>query len=86
MEKVLVFSYQRTALYRYADINFYNEIKKKIPADIAAASYKMQNFQPFETYPKTFEKNIKFKKAKTLWIDSFFQAAKVFLKYDIVLF
>ena len=86
MEKVLVFSYQRTAIYRYADINFYNKIKKKIPADFAAASYKMQNFQPFETYPKIFKKNKKFKKANTLWIDSFFQAAQVFLKYDIVIF
>lgn len=85
MNKILVFSYQRSSNYRYADVNFYNEIKKKIPADFAAASYKMQNEQSFETYPKKFENNVKFKNANTLWIDSYFQAAKLFLKYDVVI-
>ena len=78
MKKILVFSYQRTAIYRYADINFYNEIKKKIPADFAAASYKMQNFQPFETYPKIFKKNTKFKKLKRYGLIVFFKLQKFF--------
>ena len=85
MEKLLVFSYQRNENYRYADINFYNKINKRIPADFAAASHKMQNNQSFETYPKKFENNVKFKNAKTLWIDSFFQAAKLFSEYDVVI-
>ena len=49
MYRVLVFSYQKTANYNYADINFYNKLKKKIPSDFAAASHKMQKFQSFET-------------------------------------
>ena len=86
MEKVLVFSYQRTALYRYADINFYNEIKKKILQILLLRHIKCKIFNHLKLTQKIFKKNTKFKKAKTLWIDSFFQAAKVFLKYDVVIF
>jgi hypothetical protein len=85
MYRVLVFSYQKTANYSYADINFYNKLKKKIPSDFAAASHKMEKFQSFETYPKIFQKNVKFKKAKTIWINNFFQAAKIFNKYDVLI-
>ena len=85
MDRVLVFSYQRTVDYDYADINFYIKLKKKIPADFAAVSIKMKKFQSFECYTKKFQNHNKFKKVNTIWIDSFFQALRVFSKYDIII-
>lgn len=85
MDRVLVFSYQRTVDYDYADINFYIKLKKKIPADFAAVSIKMKKFQSFECYTKKFQNHNKFKKVNTIWIDSFFQALRVFSKYDILI-
>ena len=86
MYRVLVFSYQKTANYSYADINFYNKLKKKIPSDFAAASHKMEKFQSFETYPKIFQKNVKFKKAKTIWINNFFVCTTFFTIYIFKIF
>ena len=80
MEKVLVFSYQRTALYRYADINFYNEIKKKFLQILLLRHIKCKIFNHLKLTQKYLKKIQNLKKSKTLWIDSFFQAAKVFFE------
>ena len=45
----------------------------------------MKKFQSFECYTKKFQNHSKFKKADTIWIDNFFQALRVFSKYDILI-
>ena len=62
MDRVLVFSYQRTVDYDYADINFYIKLKKKIPADFAAVSIKMEKFNHSSVIQKNFKIIVNLKK------------------------